>query len=447
MSREEEFLRLLRVVVRLEGEELERYLKGLPAPVRRTIFELWLWQAHGGQIEPKAANDGKAWRVWLVMAGRGFGKTRAGAEWVWARARENKGAKIALVGANMDDVVKVMVEGESGLAAAAREGEEARWVASRQRVDFSTGATGFAYSGERPAKLRGPEHHYAWCDELAKWARAEETWHNLQLTMRLGTRPRLMVTTTPRPMALLKRIERRGTSAVTRGRSKENVHLPEDFLREMDSLYGGTRMGRQELDGELIEDVEGALFPRGLLERARHDGPAPAEWMVRVVVGVDPPASAGGDACGIVAVGLGADGVGYVLGDHSVSGLSPEGWAAAVAHASERWGADRVVVETNQGGEMVESVLRTADVALPVRPVHARFGKGKRAEPVAILFERGKAKLAGAFPELEDELAALTIAGEGAGRRGPSDRADAMVWAFTALMLGKEPPQPRLRPL
>jgi phage terminase large subunit-like protein len=440
---EAEMTRLIGLVARLpEGDRL-RFLKGLPAPVRLAMFEAWHWQAHGGQREPAAAASGLPWRVWLIRAGRGFGKTRAGAEWVWARAREVPGAKIALVGANLDDVRKVMVEGESGLAAAARSGERVRWVASRMRVDFSNGARGFAYSGERPDKLRGPEHHFAWCDELAKWGKAGETWDNLQMTMRLGERPRLVVTTTPKAIAVLKAIAADPATAVTAGRTGQNLHLPAEFQQAMAALYAGTRLGRQELDGELVEDVEGSLWPRDLIERCRTDR---VPEMRRVVIGVDPPAGTGGDSCGIVVCAKGEDGIGYVLEDCSVSGARPEGWARSVAAAARRWGADRVVAESNQGGLMVESVLKAADSGLPVRLASARRGKGARAEPVAFLFEGGKARLAGRFPGLEDEIAGLTIAGgyEGPGRS--PDRADAMVWAMTALMLEPER-EPRVRML
>jgi phage terminase large subunit-like protein len=240
--------------------------------------------------------------------------------------------------------------------------------------------------------------------------------------------------------------------------------LAAGFVDYVTGLYGGTRLGRQELDGELIEDVEGSLWPRALIEKSRvqnrdsmHFSKGPQErqgpssenvccpCFTRVVVGVDPPASVGGDACGIVVCGLGEDGIGYVLADASVAGLRPDGWARAVARAAEAWEADRVVAEGNQGGAMVESVLRSAEIALPVRMVHARHGKSARAEPVAGLFEHGRAKFAGAFPELEDELAGLTIGGgyEGPGRS--PDRADAMVWAMTELMLGKRRAEPRVR--
>ena len=440
---------VLRRVAKLPEGELVRFLVGLPGPVRRTVFEEWSWQAHGGQREPREAQGGGAWRVWLIQAGRGFGKTRAGAEWVWARVREDPEARIALVGANLDDVRKVMVEGESGLQAAARCDEEARWVASRMRVDFSNGAVGFAYSGERPEKLRGPEHHHAWCDELAKWARAREAWDNLQMTMRLGERPRIVVTTTPKPIALLKEIAGDPGNVVRRGRTRENLHVPAAFTAAMERLYGGTRLGRQELEGEMIAEAEGSLWPRWLIEASRQSITLPREEMKRVVVGVDPPASAAG-TCGIVVCGMRkveGEPAGYVLADLSVGGLSPEGWARSVARAARAWRADRVVAEKNQGGEMVESVLKAVDDGLPVRLVSASVGKAARAEPVAVRFEIGRAFFAGRFPELEDELSGLTRGGDYVGPGKSPDRADAMVWAMSALLLAPTRAEPRVRVL
>jgi phage terminase large subunit-like protein len=445
--------RLLRLAATLEGEELERFLRGLPAPVRQTVFERWFWQAHGGQKEPEGE-----WRVWLLMAGRGFGKTLAGAQWVWARTREVPRARVALVGGNIDDVLKVMIEGPGGLRAAARAGEDVKWVASRRRLDFSNGAQAFAYSAERPDKLRGPEHHFAWCDELAKWAYADGAWDNLMLTMRLGERPRTIVTTTPKTVPIVRRIRAMERTAKSHGRSDENVHSAEDFRAAVRALYGGTRLGRQELDGELIEDVEGSLWPRELIEACRvaargplHHAshgppPRPGEEMKRVVVGVDPPASAEGDACGIVVCGVDEGGMLYVLADRSVEGMSPERWARAVVAAAEGWGADRVVAEANNGGDMVESVLRSVDASVPVRLVHASRGKSARAEPVAARFEAGTAKLAGRFPALEDEMAGLCWGGAYQGPTRSPDRADAMVWAMSELM---KPPraEPRITQL
>lgn len=323
------------------------------------------------------------------------------------------------------------------------------WEPSLGRLRWPGGSEAYVYSGENPDKLRGPEHHFAWCDELAKWNRGDETWDNLQMTLRVGQRPRALVTTTPKPIELLKRIDALDWTVTTRGRTDRNMNLPDSFLEAMAATYGGTRLGRQELGGELIEDLEGALWTRALIEqsRAAEVDAGNRGFFKRIVVAVDPPAgaSASSDACGIVAAGLGHDDVAYVLGDHSVQGLDPVGWARAVADAYWLYSADLVVAEANNGGKMVEAVLRGACENLPVKLVHASNGKVARAEPVSALYRRGRAKHAGRFPELEDELAGLVSGGgyEGPGRS--PDRADALVWAMTELMLGKPARVPRFR--
>jgi phage terminase large subunit-like protein len=412
---------------------------GLAPEAHAAIAEAW-W-SHYGQREP--VGD---WRVWSIVAGRGFGKTRAGAEWVWRRARENREARIALVGASLDEVARVMVEGESGLLACARSGEAPRWISSRGLFLFPSGAIAHAYTAERPAMLRGPQHHFAWCDELAKWPRGDATWDNLMLGLRLGEAPRALVTTTPQPVSLLKRILALPRSVVTRGRTADNPHLPVDFREAMEALYGGTRLGRQELEGELLDDLPGALWTRAMIEAARAapvGAPAadsPRLPFRRIVVGVDPPASAGGAFCGIVVCGLDSTGLAYVLADLSVHGLRPEGWARRVSAAAREWDAQRVVAENNQGGDMVESVLRAADSGLPVKLVGTNRSKAARAEPIALRFESGRAKLAGSFPELEDELCAMTYDGYDGPTASP-DRADAMVWAMTELFEKRAEPR------
>ncbi|MDT8759237.1 terminase family protein [Sphingomonas psychrotolerans] len=392
-------------------------------------FPIW---AHDGQLDP-----GGDPLVWLIMAGRGFGKTRAGAEWLSGLARRTPNGRFALVGATRDDVRRVMVEGPSGLLAVARTGEAIRWSRERGEVRFASGAIAHVFSAEAAEALRGPEHHAAWCDEIGKWgSRGTDAWHNLMFGLRLGAKPRTLVTTTPRSTDLVRLVQRLAddAAAMVRGRTRDNPHLPESFVEAMLETYAGTRLGRQELEGELLEDVEGALWTRAMIERSRMYA---APEMTRVVVGVDPPASAAGDACGIVAVGLGRDGRGYVLEDATVSGVSPDGWARAVARCAARNAADRVIAEKNQGGEMVASVLLGADCGLPVKLVHATRGKAVRAEPVALLYEAGKIRHKGAFPELEDELCGLQAGGgyEGPGRS--PDRADALVWAMSELMLSK----------
>jgi len=414
----------------LPGADLAKLLHGFGEARAEAMRHRWRFWARDTQIAP--AGD---WRIWLMMAGRGFGKTRAGAEWVRDIAERDRCARIALVGATLDEARAVMVEGESGLLAIAPPHDPPKWEASLRRLTWKTGAEARIFSAGEPESLRGPQHSHAWCDEIGKWPSGTAAWDNLALGLRLGDRPRIVATTTPRPVALLRRLLDREDVAVTGGRTVDNkAHLAADFLAGVTADYAGTRLGRQELDGELVEEIEGALWARALIERCRaREVP---DW-TRVVIGVDPPAGAGAgsDACGIVVAALGRDGIGYVIEDASVQGLAPEGWAAAVVAAARRHGADRVIAEANNGGAMVESVLRAGDAGLPVRLVHASRGKGARAEPVSVLYERGQVRHVGTFPALEDEMAGFTLDGgyEGPGRS--PDRADALVWALTALLL------------
>lgn len=466
--------RLGEMLAELEPRARGRLLARLSPEMRREVAHLFQEWALDGQVPPPGD-----WRVWLIMAGRGFGKTRAGAEWVTKIARKTGRIRIALVGATIEDARRVMVEGPSGLIACAAPNRAPRWEPSLNRLSFRSGAQAFVYSADNPESLRGPEHRYAWCDELAKWRDGEAAWSNLMLGLREGPRQRVTVTTTPRPGTLLKRLIADPATVRTGGRTGDNFHLPASFVAAVETMYAGTRLGRQELDGELIEDAEGALWTRAMLEAARvrlapgggagharpddrdssmpptplhhravPGGPPPlaGEDFMRVVVGVDPPASSSGDACGIVVCGSDHDGTGYVLEDASVEQPSPERWAAAAAGAAMRWRADRIVAEANQGGDMVRSVLHQQDRALPVTLVHASRGKSARAEPVALLYAQGRVKHAGAFPALEDQLCGLTIGGgyEGPGRS--PDRADALVWAMTELMLTRSTP-PRVRML
>lgn len=388
---------------------------------------------HPGQLPPSGD-----WRTWLITAGRGFGKTRAGAEWVLSLTRTHPAIRIALVAATVDEARRIMVEGPSGLLRLARPNEIADWSPSQRLLTFSNGATAELYSGASPESLRGPEHHFAWCDELAKWRHPEGTWNNLQLGLRMGVQPRCLVTTTPQAIPLLSRIIDAPDTVRTGGATQDNPHLPAAYVSAMEAHYGGSRLGRQELEGELLADVEGSLWPWALIERCRAEPPIP----VRTVVAVDPPTSQNG-TCGIIVAALDAEGKAYVLADASVSGASPDGWARAVGTAAERWDADRVIAERNQGGDMVKSVLRAASATLPIELVQASQSKGARAEPVAAQFENDMAFFAGHFPELEAQLNGLTPAG---GHHGPSpDRADACVWALWALLLKPQAAEPRIR--
>ena len=410
----------------------------LPPEERSALAFRWDWQALNRQLEP--AGD---WQVWLMLAGRGFGKTRAGAEWVIEQVRRTPEARIALVGGNLDEAARVMVEGDSGLLACAPPDARPDWKPGKHELRFSNGAIAQLFSGADGNRLRGPQHHFAWADELGKWSDAESTWDNLMMGLRLGDRPRVVVTTTPGNRKLLTAIQTLSGTRTTGGRTCENFHLPPAFLEMMEEAYAGTRLARQELDGELLGEADGALWRRATLEGCRI-GMVPEEAIVRVVIGVDPPSGDTGDACGIVVCARLADRTAAVLADCSVEGEGPEGWARMVAEAAAAWSADRVVAEANNGGAMVEQVLRAADCGLPVRRAWASRGKAARAEPIATLFEAGRVKLAGMFPKLEDELTQLTVGGYQG--RGSPDRADAMVWALSELML-KGSGEPRLRRL
>jgi phage terminase large subunit-like protein len=421
-----------------------RYIDGLSDPAVQGLAHHWQFWARPEQLAP----DG-VWRIWLIMAGRGFGKTRAGAEWVRSIAEADPDARIALVAANLAEARSVMVEGQSGLLAIAPDAMRPHWEPSLRRLRWPDGAQATLFSAAEPEGLRGPEHSHAWCDEIAKWdnasGRAMAAWDNLQLGLRVGALPQIAATTTPRAVPLVRHLLADPAVVISRGSSHANrANLPPAFLDAVQRHYGGTALGRQELDGELLDDIEGALWSRSLIEACRVRWSA--QGLERVVVGVDPPAGSSGDACGIVVCALLEDGRAAVLADCSVERASPEGWARAVARASEQWNADRIIAEANQGGEMVGAVLRASNIALPVRLVHASRGKVARAEPVAALYEAGRVVHCGTFARLEDEMCGLMTGGDYQGPGRSPDRADALVWALTELMLGRRG-TPRIRSL
>lgn len=403
----------------------------------------WRLLARPDQLPPEGD-----WRTWLMMGGRGSGKTRAGAEWVHALATGEIGGlgrdgRIALVAETFGDAREVMIDGVSGILGVARDQRPA-FEATRRRLVWPSGAVAQMFSSEDPESLRGPQFDLAWCDELGKWRHARETWDMLQFALRLGTAPRQLVTTTPRATPLMLALVKDPATRVTRIRTEDNAaHLAAGFLEAIRARYGGTRLGRQELDGELIADREDGLWRRDQIEAltVRNHG-----LLSRIVVAVDPPAS--GEAkyscCGIVVAGLGPDGRAVVLADGSVEGASPTGWAEAVVRLYRRFDADCVVAEINQGGDMVTSVLRTVEPSLPVKTVRATRGKWLRAEPVAALYEQGRVVHAGHFASLEDQMCDFGPDGLSSGRS--PDRLDALVWALTELVLGRRS-EPQVRHL
>ncbi|MBB6226616.1 phage terminase large subunit-like protein [Polymorphobacter multimanifer] len=387
-----------------------------------------------------------AWTIWTILAGRGFGKTRAGAEWVHGLAAERP-RRFALVGASLEAARTVMVEGESGLLARAPEGLGVEFLPSLHQLNWENGSQARLFSGGDPDGLRGGQFDFAWGDEFAHWPRAEAALTNLRLATRLGEHPQLLLTTTPLPLPWLRALLSEPGVVVTRGRMRDNrANLPEGFLAALQARYGGTAVGRQEIDGEIIDSLEGALWSRGLLERQRRQvGDLPP--LVRVVVAVDPPAGGVAAVCGIVVAGLDGEGRGWVLEDASLAGARPELWAQAVVEAAERHGADRVIAEINNGGDMVTSVLRAVDAVLPIQTVRAARGKVARAEPVASLYAQGRVFHMGSFPDLEDQLCGLMANGIYGGPGASPDRADALVWALTALLLGPRRERPGIRSL
>jgi phage terminase large subunit-like protein len=412
----------------LSEQERQEWLAKLNTEQLARLRYNWKFWARPAQLEPEGD-----WRTWLALAGRGFGKTEIGAQWI--RQRVNEGAKmIALVAETQKDLEEVMIP---RLLKVSPENEAPDVRYKPVRLRWPSGAIAYGYNGTEPDQLRGPEFDTAWVDELAKYTKGRETWDMLQFTMRKGN-PRVLVTTTPRPIPLVKDIMAKKGTIVTRGKTLDNAdNLAPKFMEDIMSKYAGTRLGRQELDGEIVDDVPGALWTREMLDRTRLQE---APEMARVVIGVDPSGTDGddddGDPVGIVAAGRGVDGRGYLLGDYTCK-LSPDGWGRRAVTAYHQNEADRLVAERNFGGAMVKSVIRTADATVAYKEVVASRGKVARAEPVSALFEQGRVSIVGSLPELEDEMILMTS--HGFVGEGSPNRVDAAVWALTEVMLGHLP--------
>ena len=395
----------------------------------------WRFWARDEQLAPAGA-----WRIWLFMGGRGAGKTRAGCEWVLDGVRMGRMRRVALVGATYADARSVMVEGESGLLKMGRD-MRVKFEPSKRELHWPGGAMAQIFTAEEADGLRGFQFDGAWCDEFSKWNEPQKAFDMLMMALRIGTDPRCVVTTTPRNIpAFVDLITTPGVVTTKAGTFANAANLAPAFLAQMETQYAGTKLGRQELDAELIEDNESALWRREWIEQARVRDIPP---FARIVVAVDPPASHSADAdeCGIIVAGRAADGAGYVLADRSAGGLSPLKWAERVGRAYEDFKADVIVAEANQGGAMVEAVLRQVMPNAAIRLVHATRGKHARAVPAAALYERGLIHHAGVFPELEDQLCQFDGSDDGIS----PDRLDALVWALADLFPPTAPQMPKVR--
>lgn len=412
----------------------------------------WSSWARPGQLPPEGL-----WRFWLVQAGRGFGKTRVGAEFARDMARRFPGSHGALVAETPAQARDVMVLGESGLLACCPEDERPEYMKSERKLMWPNGSTAHIYSAFNFEELRGPQHHWGWLDETAKWKYSLDAFDQFNLGLRLGEHPRCVITTTPKPISLLRKLRKDPRCVVTYGSTYDNsINLANDFIEDVRARYEGTRLGRQELTGELLEDTPGALWARGMIDRARVKAPPyamnaidevrklksglPMPKVDAIIVGVDPSVAdvkddeawenGTTDCCGInvsARVGRGVAAQYYVLEDATVYG-SPDKWARAAVGAYRKWEADLMVAEENNGGKLVEMAIKQVDPRVRYKGVHASRGKLTRAEPVSMLYEQGRVHHVGAWDQLEDEMCTYVP-----GVTKSPDRMDALVWALTEL--------------
>jgi len=425
---------------RLPQREKDRLLQGMSAEDLEAMK--WDWGFWG---RPKQQPPEGEWRNWLILAGRGFGKTRTGAEWLKKKIMHEGVRRAAAIAPTSQDVRDVMVEGESGLLRVFPPDWQPEWWPSKNKLEFPNGAVILCYPATEPDRLRGPQFEAAWCDEMAAWDHLSDpynAWIQLGLGLRLGKRPQALITTTPRPLKLVRRIASDPATVVTTGSTYENRNnLAPDFIKSIEEQFAGTRVGRQEIYAEILDDVPGALWPRDLIEQQRwnSDMGRPPK-MKRTVVAVDPAVSNSEDAdeTGIVVVGVDVNNQGFVIADVSVHGTSDE-WGKAVVRAYNDFQADRVVAEVNNGGDLVQKVIQTVDPNVPFKAVRATRGKIKRAEPVSALYEQGRVWHLGMFPQLEDQMSRFTPDEE---FEDSPDRADALVWGLTEVILTKRQPKP-----
>lgn len=423
----------------MDISEAEAYLAGLNSDELKELDKLilssgalWDWQAFARPEQLAPEGD---WMTWLVLAGRGFGKTRCGAEWIRAEVTSKRASSIALIAETQKDLEEVMCFGVSGISSVFPPHQKPKITKKPIRVEFHTGAVAYGYNATEPDQLRGPNFDAAWGDELAKWRYARDTFDQLQFGLRLGKHPRQIFTTTPRPIPILKEILSASTTAVTRGITMDNrANLAEPFIKYITEKYAGTRLGRQELSAEILDDVPDALWTRMALDRDRRK-PDQVPALKRVVVAIDPAAKKNdmpedGAATGIVVAGIGEDNRGYVL-DDATCRESPNGWARMAVACFDRHQGDCIVGEINNGGEMVQATVRAVRSTVPFKEVHASKGKWTRAEPIAALYEQGRISHVGTFASLEDEM--VNFGPNGMSGDASPDRVDALVWALTEL--------------
>ena len=429
----------------LPDDEVASILKQLGPKKAAELQHDWGFWARPEQLEP----DGN-WNTWVALAGRGWGKTRAGAEWV--RHRIRSGDKIVhCVAPTKGDVRRVMVEGDSGLLNVCWEGDETYrgkhigypvWSPTNNSLTWENGAKAVFFSAEDPERLRGPQAYSAWCDELCAWRNAQDTWDMMMFGLRLGRHPKVFVTTTPKTTKLIRNILGDEKTVMSKGSTYDNAaNLAGTFLDAVRKTYEGTRLGRQELYAEILDEASGALWNRGLLAKCEIDKDE-VPTLNRIVVAIDPAvtANAESDMTGIIVAGVDVNGTAYVLEDHT-GRYTPQQWASKAIQLYRDHMADRIVAERNQGGDMVRHTLHTEDETVPVKLVHASRGKMARAEPVSALYEQGKVKHVRGLNDLEDQM----VQWEPLGSIGSPDRLDALVWALTDLSLnGYAKPQLKL---
>ena len=405
---------------------LKKFLTEAPEDVRHLLRWDWEMKARPLQLLPEGV-----WTYWLILAGRGFGKTRTGAETV--REWTKKYKYVNLIGATTDDAKDIMIEGESGILEICPPDERPTYKKHERKLEWPNGATSLVFTADEPERLRGKQHMKLWCDEMAAW-RYPEAWDQAKFGLRLGDNPQAIITTTPRPTRMMRELIADKKTHTTKGSTYDNrANLADNFFDSIIGKYEGTRLGRQELNAEMLNDMPGALWSPGVIDKNRVP-PDELPPMRRIVVAVDPAISneEHSDETGIVVVGVDDAHHGYVLDDLS-GRYTPDEWARMSVSAYNRWDADRIVAEKNQGGAMVEHVLKSAMDTAPIKLVSASRGKATRAEPISALYEQNRVSHAGLFEELEDQMTSFTSDLDRKAYGASPDRVDALVWGFTEL--------------